>query len=199
MRWAFLTILSGCCLGFTLTSFTLAGPKPKDRLHEKLERYSSDSGRFRVLMPDDDDDENTTLATVVGPVRVETVRGDIGRSLNLSVSYSDFPDAFSSVSKVKLYDGLREALKGVDGTIENEKDYTPGRDGPLGREFTVTGGKNKIRCRVVLVGTRLYQIMAVGERDFVDSQTVAEFFDSFELMRQERGNSDEPQPCGSSS
>lgn len=187
MRQTSILLLAGFLVapaGLFLVPNIHAGPKDKGRLHEKLERHTSESGRFRVLMPDDDDEEDTTLATAIGPVRVFTLRGDVSRHLSLAVSYSDYPDAFTAVTKAKLYDGLRNALKGVDGIIANEQDYTPGRDGPLGREFTIQAGHNEIRCRVVLVGKRLYQIMATGERDYVRTQVVAEFFDSFELIPQ---------------
>ncbi|MCZ2342242.1 MAG: hypothetical protein LC104_10665 [Bacteroidales bacterium] len=186
MRLNHLPLLAGFLvapIGLFFITDSQAGPKEKHRLHEKLERHTSEDGRFRVLMPDDDDDEDATLATAIGPVRVNTLRGDVSRQLCLSVSYSDFPDAFTNVAKAKLYDGLRDALKGVDGQIDSEKDFTLGTDATLGREFDVLTGRNQIRCRVVLVGKRLYQIMATGERDFVRSQIVAEFFDSFELIQ----------------
>ena len=161
-----------------LTSVSADNPR-----NPKLERYSSKAGQFRVLMPDDDDHEDTTLATAVGPVRVRTVRGDVGRELQLAVTYSDYPEAFAKVPAMKLYDGVRDGLKGTDGTVDTEKDVLLVEDGPLGREFIIRAGKNVIRCRAFLVGSRLYQVMATGRSDEVNGKTAAEFFDSFELVK----------------
>ena len=170
-------------LALILALGNLTPVSAKDRDGPKLERYTSEAGQFRVLLPDDDDHEDTTLATPVGPVRVRTVHGNAGRDLELGVSYSDYPEAFASVPKMKLFDGVRTGLKGSDGTVDSETDVVLGDGGPLGREFVVRAGKNVVRCRAFLVGSRLYQVTATGRADAVDGKTAAEFFDSFELTK----------------
>ena len=170
-------------LTLILTLGDLAPLSAKDRNGSKLERYTSEAGQFRVLLPDDDDHEDTTLATAIGPVRVRTVHGDVSRDLELGVSYSDYPEAFASVPEMKLFDGVRAGLKGADGTVDTESDVVLGDGGPLGREFVVRAGKNVVRCRAFLVGSRLYQVTATGRADAVDGKTAAEFFDSFELTK----------------
>jgi hypothetical protein len=95
----------------------------------------------------------------------------------LSVSFADYPDAFVRASPERIYDSIRDKLKGLDGRIEQEQDLESGR------EFRVVAGRNRIRCRVLLIGSRLYQIMATGTAEAVQGPTIATFFDSFQILK----------------
>jgi hypothetical protein len=77
-----------------------------------------------------------------------------------SVVAVDYPAAFAEVPADVLLDGVRDGLKGKDGKVVG--DTRRGRD----REFTVTAGRNTVRARLVLSGTRLYQVTVSGGRNF---------------------------------
>jgi len=169
-----------CFLALLLCTCPLSanGPKsPKGPKADKLEPYESVAGKFRVLLPGNPEETRTLLATAVGPVRVTTIRGAVHRELMLSVSFADYPDAFVRASPERIYDSIRDKLKGLDGRIEQEQDLESGR------EFRVVAGRNRIRCRVLLIGSRLYQIMATGTAEAVQGPTIATFFDSFQILK----------------
>lgn len=81
-------------------------------------------------------------------------------------------------------DGARDGAVGnVGGKLQESKAITLDKKYP-GREFTATIEKPKegiLRARIYLVGTRLYQVMLVGTKEFAMSKEADAFLDSFQI------------------
>lgn len=144
----------------------------------KLESYASEAGRFSIRFPGKPKVESTTLATAAGGVSTVTERAEQNRDLTFAVTYADYPDTFQDLDPKAILKGVRDAMKGKDGKLISE-------EFPSGSEavFRIEAGRNAIRVRAILVGRRLYQVMATGTKAEVDSKTADEVLGSFELKK----------------
>lgn len=90
------------------------------------------------------------------------------------------PPGMEKVVLDKARDG---ALKNARAELKAEKDIQAGKH--PGRE--IVAGLNQpqgalLRLRLFLVGQRLYQVMVVGQAEFVEDRTGTAFLDSFALV-----------------
>ena len=101
------------------------------------------------------------------------------------VSYTDFPaSATKEENHGTLFEGIRNGVKGTDGKlVGEEKEIKFGPDKLPGREFTIEKGKQRIRFRVVLSGSRVYQVAAIGTEAFVTGKDGTAFLDSFHITK----------------
>ena len=76
-----------------------------------------------------------------------------------------------------------------DGAVQNSKgklfhERKIALDGHPGRELWIkTGEDDMIHARMVAVKQRLYQTMAIGPKNFVETKETAAFMDSFKLKK----------------
>jgi hypothetical protein len=81
-------------------------------------------------------------------------------------------------------DEAREGLlRAVKGKLEKETKLKYGDEFP-GREVVVSvKGDVLIRDRAFLVKGRMYQVVVTGSKDFIESDEVQKYFQSFELVK----------------
>lgn len=166
-----------------LATFVSTAWADKDR-EPRLESYTSGSGKFRVKLPGRPKVESKDLATGPGgvqPVPMTTERVEGPDKVMYSVVFADYPDTFQSVNAKTVLDGVRDGMKGKDGQVKEDREILLGKT--PGRELRIEAGRKVIRARIYLVGTRLYQVMANGERSAIDGKGVDEFLRSFELVK----------------
>jgi hypothetical protein len=140
---------------------------------------------YRARFPDDPEEESKKLAVgagqsvpVVGRRATDPKSGAV-----FAVTVADYPPAFAEVPAEKLLDGVRDGLKGKDGKVKAEEERTLGPEKHPGRAVRIEAGKNTVRARLFLVGTRLYQVTVAGATKTFPEKASDEFFAAFEPTR----------------
>lgn len=100
------------------------------------------------------------------------------------ISYTDFPEGTVDPDDTgaffdRVQGGIISSGKGKLSSSKNSKFLKkyPSRD----IAYTVPSINGTGRVKMILVGDRLYQLMALGNDDFMDSEEVDFFFASFKL------------------
>jgi hypothetical protein len=145
--------------------------------------YKSNESGFTVGLPGPPKTSSQNLTTVAGTLPVHTARYDSGSDLVLSVTTTNYPKDFATLKPEKLFDGILDAMRGADGKVTEKAEVTIGADKHPGREWRIEAGKQVIRVRVYLVGSRLYQVMANGSKDGVSGSVAEDLFRTFDLMK----------------
>lgn len=146
----------------------------------KPQSYTSEDGRYSVIFLAEPSAADKKVASVGGNLTIQTTRTEYG-GVVYSVTYTDYPEAFAAASADKVLDGVRDGMKGNDGSVKKDEKVT--LDGVGGREFRIEAGKNAIRCRTFLVKQRLYQVMVTGATKGIDGEEATQFLDSFQWSR----------------
>jgi len=91
------------------------------------------------------------------------------------------PEMFENADIEKMLDGARDdAVRNVGGILKNEKAFD--FYGNAGRELEIKVQKKAtLKVRIILIGNRLYQMMAVSESKRALKKMTPEFFDSFKV------------------
>ena len=131
---------------------------------------------FRVRLPAEPDIDAKELAVGGGrSVPVSTYKATDPKSgAVFSVSVAEYPPAFTEVPADTLLDGVRDGLKGKDGKVKRE-DRSKG-----GRTVVIEAGRNLMHARLLLVGTRLFQVTVAGPAKTFPEKTAQQFLDGFE-------------------
>lgn len=148
----------------------------------ELKEFSSPEGKFKVKMPGTPQKKNQDA----GGIQVNAYAVE-GRNGAMIVAYSDIPiPPNESEAQIQArLDGSRDGmLKNSNATLTKEtKIQLPG--GHFGREVhaNLNNKKGEFRARFWLVGTKLYQVMAMGTPSFTNSEDATTFLQSFELSK----------------
>lgn len=147
--------------------------------------YKSRDGRYAVKFPGTPKVTEQTANTDLGELTVTVATYANSDGGVFMVSHSDFPEAATkAANRATLLDGIRDGVKGRDGKqVGDNKAIEFGPDKLPGREFTIDKGKQRIRFRVILRDSRVYQIAAIGTAKFADGKDATEFIESFELTK----------------
>ena len=146
------------------------------------EKYAPDAAGFEVTFPGKPKETKATPTTQLGKLRVVTATFADGDNNVFMASHTDFPvGAAKPENRDALLDGVRNGLKGKDGTVLSNKDIVVGPGKHEGQELAIEKGKQHIRARIVLRGDRLFQVAVVGTKDFVATAEAEAFLKSFEL------------------
>ncbi len=156
--------------------FTLAGcggsePQP----------VTSAAGKYKLLMPGSPKTQTQPAAGMT--MHVQSYEEGDGAFM---VAYVDtpIPDNESEAQIQSRLDGSRDgALSNISGKLVNESQIKLA-DKYHGREFRgdIPKLKGVVVARVYLVGSRLYQVMAVGKPSWVDRDVIKKCLNSFELV-----------------
>ncbi len=148
-----------------------------------LTRFSSDEGRFAMMLPPGASTEEDTLQAEFGTLKVTTVRSR-SKFIQFLVSYFDYPPDYMVRSKPA--DILAGAAQGVvsnlEGELLDERAFL--HDGVATREVRAKTSRGLyMRCRVLLVDNRMYQLMALSTRSHIKDRKVADVFNSLDVIR----------------
>jgi hypothetical protein len=155
----------------------LAADKPE------YKPFASSEGRYKVLFPGAVKSEMQELKTDRGPQKLTIDSVELGDDAVFCVTFLDVPEEATKTDPRKRLDKIRDGCKGANGKTLSEKDVTVGTEKFPGREVLIEKPDAVIRNRIVLAGTRMYQVMIEGPRSFVTSPDADRFFDSFQVTR----------------
>ncbi|MDT4898643.1 MAG: hypothetical protein QOH25_3720 [Acidobacteriota bacterium] len=150
------------------------------------EKFNSPEGKFNVLMPSKPKAQTSEVDSAIGKLTlyVYASPSSIGY---FAVSYGDYPvepkDASQKESVLdRVQNGILSNLKTEPVSAKKISLY-----GHPGREFSakkmVEGADAVFNWRILLVGNRLYQLVAVTAQKDSESPEVAKFITSFELNK----------------
>lgn len=147
--------------------------------------YKSDSATFRARFPAPPETDTKELA--VGGARTVPIvthqAADPKSKAVFSVTVAEYPPLFAEVPADTLLDGVQDGLKGKDGRVKPEKPVGAVPPGVFGRAVRIEAGRNVVRARLYLVGTRLIQVTVAGTSKNYPEKAADEFFAGFEPVR----------------
>jgi hypothetical protein len=152
---------------------------------EGLIEFISKAGNFSIYLPAKPEHKVVEVGTVKEKQHQFKV-GTADRGVYL-ISYQDNPNLQGSTPKqlVAALESGRDRLPEVfRGKLLKSESVTLNKTHP-GLDFRVTipQANGEARCRFYMVGTRLYQIMAIGVPEFANSNEATHVIDSFKLLR----------------
>jgi len=169
--------LTGAVLGVMVLGFLAAG------CSKEFKEFSPD-GKFKVMMPGTPT-ENTQFASGAagGPgafVKMWVTEVSGGAYM---VSAADFPNTGGADVESLLDGGVNGAMANSGGTLGSQSKVTLAGKYP-GRDFqgTIPSKDAALHARMYIVNGRLYQLLVLGKKSFVDSPDTAKFLDSFKLV-----------------
>lgn len=149
----------------------------------ELTEFKSEAGKFSIRLPGEPLYEKTTVGDAQETQHQFTVSVEQGVYL---ISYQENPNLEGKGPKelVSALESGRDRMKAAfQGEIIESKKILLDKTHPgLQFRFTIPAANGESRCRFYLVGTRLYQLMAMGMPDFVQSDEATQVLDSFKLL-----------------
>jgi hypothetical protein len=152
----------------------------------KGEPYTPTGGKFAIRFHGAPKELTQTEKSKIGDLKVFTATYATSGGDVYMVSYTDFPEgAAKPENRGTLFDGIRDGLKGKDGKVISDKDVEVGPDKAPGRDIEIETekGKKRMKFRVVLRDSRLYQVAVIGTPRFVADKDATAFLESFELTK----------------
>ncbi|QEG34953.1 hypothetical protein [Bythopirellula goksoeyrii] len=150
----------------------------------ELVEFKNQAGQFSIGLPGEPLYEKTTVGDAQETQHQYTVPMEQGVYL---ISYQENPNLEGKGPKelasalVSGRDRLQEVFQ---GELVESKSIALDKSHPgLQFRFTIPAANGEARCRFYLVGTRLYQLMALGAPDFAQSDQATRVIESFKLLK----------------
>jgi hypothetical protein len=147
-----------------------------------LTAFSSEVGRFRVMLPPGIATETDETDTRLGMLR-QTMYKARAKYIQFLVAFTDYPAEYMAQTKPAdlLAETARSAAGNIRGKLKSEKAFVS--KGQAIREIWVQAPKGiHMRSRLMLVGDRMYQVTALARRRHVFNRKIDEVFESFEVL-----------------
>ena len=141
-------------------------------------QFSSDTGRFSVLMPEIPQEKTETTDSSHGPYTTHLFIVRDQTSVYL-IGWVDYDPSFNFNRQAELEANRDNFVKGISATLVNTRPTVI--DGYSGLEFTAETADRTFKSRVFLVGRRPYQIVIGSPKGMDDSAIVNRFFNSFKV------------------
>jgi hypothetical protein len=143
-------------------------------------RFTSELGRFSVLMPEIPTDKTETTPTEHGPYTTHLflVRDKIKDNVFL-IGWVDYDPSFNFNKQSELAANRDNFVKGIKATLVSTRPLTI--DGYQALEFVAETSDRVFKSRVYMVGRRPYQIVIGYPKDQEDALTTNRFFNSFKV------------------
>jgi hypothetical protein len=144
-------------------------------------QFRSAEGRFSVKLTTTPQIEAEEIESEIGLLPTHTFTAtDKGGAF--VVAYTDFNDSTATIEPAEILDGARNGVReSLNGTIVSEKEIK--LNGHPGRDIVMTTDELQARTNIYLVGTRMYQVIAVSPKSAKAPKSFAKFFASFRLER----------------
>ena len=151
----------------------------------KLQKFSSEEGRFSVLLPGNPEKSEQTISTAAGPINITFFM--VSRKNGVyGVGYCDYPSqVFLNQSLDKMLDdAMNEAIGNIEGTLKKETDFTL-EGGVVGREieayFSKPGKPGIFRAAYYLDQPRFFQVIITTTMDIAYKPVMDEILKSLEI------------------
>ena len=169
-------------------AFKIAGNPPPIAKKDKDGNFISKAGRYSIAFPDTPKEQMTEVP-LMGTDKKITVHNqvvEVGKTAALIVAYNDYPAGVLSPDPQDTLQGVRDGNMAPNGELLAESKGTFGPKKLPMREITFTKGKVHFRSRIILDGTRLYQVMIVAEDEkTLTNEAAKKYFDSFKILPQD--------------
>ncbi len=158
----------------------LAGFITRDRT--PLTRFSSNAGRFSMMLPPGVAREFDTVQTEFSTIEVTKYKVR-SKFVQFLVSYFDYPRGYMERNEPAqiLKNAAKGAVSNFEGKLLDERAFL--HDNTAAREVKAKAGQGiYMRCRVLLIGNRMYQLMALSTRRHISDRKVDEAFNSLDVL-----------------
>lgn len=147
-----------------------------------LTPFSSEVGRFKVMLPPGIATETDEVDTKLGTLR-QTMYKARARYIQFLIAFTDYPDEYMSSTKpAEILAGAAKGAAGnINGKLKREEAFVS--NGLATRQIWVKAPKGiHMRSRLALVGNRMYQVTALARRRHIFDRKVSDVFESFEVL-----------------
>jgi hypothetical protein len=145
--------------------------------------YASTEGRFKVLMPGAVKTETVDVQAGTDKLILTIDAVELRAVTSFMVTFIDATEEAAKQPAATRIDKVRDGNKGADGKVLEQKDLALGVEKHPARDVLIEKPSGHIRNRIVIVGKRLYQVMVLGSKDVVTSDSATRFLDSFEVTK----------------
>jgi hypothetical protein len=142
-------------------------------------RFTSDVGRFSVVMPGIPEDKVETTPSDHGPYTTHLFILRNEQNVFL-IGYVDYDPSFNFNRQAELEMNRDNFIKGLSATLLTTRSLRI--DGYAVLEFTAENAQKVFTSRVYMVGRRPYQIVVGSPKGVDDSVNINRFFNSFKIM-----------------
>ena len=144
-------------------------------------QFSSEEGRFSVLMPEIPQEKVETTDSAHGPYTTHLFVVRDTTSVYL-IGWVDYNPNFNFNRQAELEANRDNFVKGINAKLLNSRPTII--DSYSAIEFTAETAERIFKSRVFIVGRRPYQIVIGSPKGIDDSANVERFFNSFKVSRQ---------------
>ena len=143
-------------------------------------RFTSELGRFSVLMPETPTEKTDTTPSEHGPY---TTHLFITRDKNTNnvylIGWVDYDPSFNFNKQSELAANRDNFVKGIEARLVSTRPLQI--DGYQALEFVAETAERTFKSRVYMVGRRPYQIVIGYQKDQEDALITNRFFNSFKV------------------
>lgn len=144
-------------------------------------KFTSENGRFSVLMPEIPPEKTETQDSANGPYTTHLFVVKDTTSVYL-IGWVDYDPSFNFNRQAELEANRDNFVKGISATLTSSRERVI--DGYSTIEFTADTADRTFKSRVFMVGRRPYQIVIGSPKGMDDTASVERFFNSFKVSRQ---------------
>jgi hypothetical protein len=190
MLLAILAIVLGMNLSVNAQEHTKRPPRPSpsvtptvpardsNRFDPEWVAFTSDNGRFSVLMPGTPTESEETVQSAHGPYTTHLYILRNKENVYL-IGWVDYDPSFNFNRQVELEMNRDNFVKGVKATLLTS---SPGKvNGYNTIDFSAETPERTFKSRVYMVGRRPYQLVIGSPKGVDDSVNVSRFFSSFKV------------------
>jgi hypothetical protein len=155
---------------------------------DKFELKSKD-GRFTVTFPSKpmETTQEVPLKGSDEKIKVTNHVVEVDKKSAYIVAFNDYPAGVLAPNAQDVLKGVRDGNMGPEGKLGEEKTGTFGADKLPMREFTFTKNDLHFRNKLILDGTRLYQVMIVADSEKALTNDMAKaYYDSFSITKKKK-------------
>ncbi len=149
----------------------------------ELTEFTSAAGKFSVLLPGEPMYEKTQLGGSSEVQHQYKIGGADGVYL---ISFQENPNLKGNSPEqlaAALESGRDRLVQVFQGEVVESKSIPLAKKHPgLSFRVTIPQAGGEARCRFYMVGTRLYQVMALGKPNFAASEQSTRVLNSFKLL-----------------
>jgi len=143
-------------------------------------KFTSELGRFSVLMPEIPEDKVETTPSEHGPYTTHLfVVRDKEKENVFLIGFVDYDPSFNFNRQSELAANRDNFVKGIKATLISTRPLQI--DGYQALEFVAETAERTFKSRVYMVGRRPYQIVIGYPKDQEDTLTINRFFNSFKV------------------
>lgn len=141
-------------------------------------RFTSEFGRFSVLMPEIPTDKTETTPSEHGPYTTHLFVVRDTQNVYL-IGWVDYDPSFNFNKQSELAANRDNFVKGIKATLLSTRPLVI--DGYQALEFVAETADRIFKSRVYMVGRRPYQIVIGYPKEQEDTLTINRFFNSFKI------------------